>query len=94
MHFEYDINKSNSNKTKHGVDFEEAKELFYDENSITFPTKYTKEERYFVVGKIKTKIFTAIITFRDANIRIISVRRARDKEIMQYERFKDARDNS
>ena len=94
MNFEYDINKSNSNKIKHGVDFEEAKELFYDKHSITFPTKYTKEERYFVVGKIKKKIYTAIITIRDGNIRIISVRRARDKELNRYERFKDARDHS
>ena len=89
MKFEYDINKSIINKDKHGIDFEEAKELFFDNNAIIYPTKFTKEIRYFVTGKIKEKFYTAIITYRDDKVRIISVRRARKKEIKYYKEAKD-----
>ena len=93
MDFEYDANKSASNKIKHNIDFEEAKELFNDAFAIIYPANQTKEERYFVTGMIKEKYYTAIITFRNENIRIISVRRSRDKEIKFYKRNKDENDN-
>ena len=94
MEFEYDENKSKSNKIKHGINFEEAKELFDDEFAIIYPANQTKEERYFVTGIIKDKFYTAIITFRNKNIRIISTRRARKKEIKYYERLKNENNNS
>jgi len=92
--FEYDINKSNSNKEKHGIDFIEAQQLFYDTNAIMYPSKYTDEERFYVTGLVNYKFYTSIITFRDENIRIISTRRARKKEIEQYERLRDENNNS
>ena len=45
MNFEYDINKSITNKTKHGVDFEEAKALFKDENLLVLPLKIAQDVR-------------------------------------------------
>jgi len=92
--FEYDQNKSIANKQKHGIDFEEAKELFTDENAIIYPSSHTTEERFFAIGLVDDKIYTAIITFRGENIRIISTRRARKKELEQYERLKNEKDNS
>ena len=38
-----------------------------------------------VIGKIDEKYWTEIITYRNDNIRIISVRRARNEEIELYE---------
>jgi len=92
--FEYDINKSHSNLEKHGIDFEEAQKLFYDKDVIIYPTKYVEEERFFVTGLINDKFYTSIVTFRGKKIRIISTRRARKKEIQEYERAKDENDNS
>ncbi|RXJ66984.1 toxin [Halarcobacter ebronensis] len=86
MIFEYDKNKSNSNKSKHNIDFEEAKELWSDNFAIELKSKNCEDEdRYLVIGKIKTKIYAAIITYRGEKIRIISVRRARKKEEELYE---------
>ena len=90
----YDINKSNINKEKHGIDFEEAQRLFEDKDAIMYPSKYTDEERFYVTGLIAEKFYTSIVTFRGDNIRIISTRRARKKEIREYERAKDENHNS
>lgn len=56
MNFEYDINKSIKNKAKHGIDFEEAQELFKDENLLVIPLKFEDEKRYAYVGKLNNKI--------------------------------------
>jgi len=89
MNFEYDINKSRSNKTKHGIDSEEAKELFNDPFMIEIPARTVGEKRYLVVGKIGTKHWSAIITYRGEKIRIISVRRSRKEEVALYESYKE-----
>jgi len=86
MNFEYDINKSNSNKEKHGIDFEEAKKLWKDPYAFEIPSLSSKDEdRFLVLGQIDLKNYTAIITYRGTNIRIISVRRSRTKEVKLYE---------
>ena len=85
MRFEFDINKSKSNKIKHGIDFVEAQELWEDSNIIEFPAKTVDENRHIVIGKINKTYWTGIITFREKNIRIISVRRSRLEEIKIYE---------
>lgn len=86
MKFEYDKNKSKINKSKHGIDFEEAKELWKDPYSLELPSIQSEdEERFLVLAQINSKNYTAIITYRDVNIRIISVRRSREKEIKLYE---------
>ena len=45
----------------------------------------TDEQRFLVVGKIGEKHWAGIVTYRNENIRIISVRRARNEEIELYE---------
>ena len=82
MIFEYDGNKSKANKSKHNISFDEAKELWEDPYSFEIPSSQSeKEERFLVFGQINTKNYTAIITYRDINIRIISVKRSREKKI-------------
>ena len=85
MKFEYDINKSLSNKQKHGIDFEEAKLLWNDDRMVEIKTSYVDEERFINIGKISTKVYAVVTTYRKVNIRIISARRARKKEIEIYE---------
>ncbi len=85
MKYEYDNNKSLSNKQKHGIDFEEAKLLWSDDRMIEITTSYEDEERFINIGKIDTKFYTVVTTLRADKIRIISARRARKKEIEIYE---------
>ena len=85
MEFEFNPNKSEINKNKHGIDFIEAQELWNDADLLEIPAKTSDEARFLVIGKIDNKHWTGIITYRNDNIRIISVRRARNEEIEVYE---------
>ena len=85
MEFEFDSAKSAMNKQKHGIDFLEAQALWNDPNALGLPARIDAEHRMAVVGKIGEQHWTAVITYRGDNIRIISVRRARREEIVIYE---------
>ena len=85
MGFEYDPNKSAENKRKHGIDFDEAQELWADSGLVEIPARTTDEPRWLLVGKIDQKHWSAVITRRGENIRLISVRRSRDEEVAIYE---------
>lgn len=87
MLFEYDHSKSHSNKIKHGIDFEEAKRIWNDEYRLEIATKGISETRYLVIGLIDKSLWSAIITYRDDNVRIISVRRSRIEELRIYDGF-------
>jgi len=84
--FEYDENKSQSNLAKHGIDFVEAQKLLNDPNLLEIPSRIQDEPRFVVIGKINSKHWSGVITYRDQNIRIISVRRSRTQEVALYER--------
>lgn len=83
--FEFDLNKSESNKIKHGIDFIEAQTLWDDPDLIEIPAKTTEELRFLVIGKILEKYWSGIITYRGEKIRIISVRPSRKEEVKIYE---------
>ncbi|SMN10593.1 COGs COG2929 [uncultured Candidatus Thioglobus sp.] len=84
--FEYDIEKSQANKVKHSLDFEQAKLLWDDAYVIELSSKQTQgKDRFLLLGKIKHRHYTAIITYRGTNIRIISVRSSRKNEVKFYE---------
>ena len=85
MEFEFDSAKSDINRNKHGIDFYEAKALWNDPDFIEIPLKTIDEPRFLVVGKISENHWSAIITYRSENIRIISVRRSRKEEVEIYE---------
>ena len=91
MQFEYDQHKSDSNKSKRGIDFEEGKAIWDDSCALQVDLAYEKEKRYFVTGEIKGKMWTAICTDRGVNVRIISVRRAHKSEERLYEESKRKR---
>ena len=83
--FEFAIAKSESNRSKHGIDFVEAQDLWRDPMLLEIPAKTDDELRYLVIGLIDGKHGSAVITYRGANIRLISVRRARTEEVALYE---------
>jgi uncharacterized protein len=85
MEFEYDSEKSVANRAKHGVDFEEAQSLWSDPFLLEAPALTEDEPRFLAIGKIGGRHWTAVFTWRKGKLRIISVRRARRKEIEQYE---------
>ncbi|MBN1906088.1 MAG: BrnT family toxin [Deltaproteobacteria bacterium] len=85
MKFECNDKKSLENKLKHGIDFNEARDLWNDDNRVEIHATYPSEERYILIGKVGSKIWTAIFTLRGESVRIISVRRSRKKEVMLYE---------
>lgn len=85
MEFEYDSAKSASNKLKHSIDFAQAKKLWDDPDLLEISARVTGEPRFVVIGKIKNQCWSAVITYRKEKIRIISVRRSREEEVMLYE---------
>jgi uncharacterized protein len=87
MDFEFDLEKSLTNKEKHGIDFDEAQKLWLDVYLIEAPAKIADEPRFIAVGKINSRYWSAIYTYGNSRIRLISVRRARKQEIDFYESF-------
>jgi len=85
--FERDKGKSNSCLEERKFDFAYATQLWKDENRITFdsPRPHSNETRTVNVGKIEGKHYAVVSTDRGDSIRIISARRAREKEVTLYE---------
>ena len=83
--FEFDPEKSAKNKEKHGIDFIEAQSLWDDPDILEVPAKTEDEPRFLVIGRIGSKHWSAIVTYRNYNIRLISVRRSRIEEVKLYE---------
>ncbi|HEX9094381.1 MAG TPA: BrnT family toxin [Coriobacteriia bacterium] len=84
--FEFDETKSAANKHKHGIDFVEAQQLWADPKWVQLRARSTDEDRFMVIGVIGERHWTAFITMRGERIRLISVRRAREQEVLTYGR--------
>jgi uncharacterized DUF497 family protein len=86
MHsFEFDDAKSQSNVAKHGINFLAAQDLWNDPMLLEIPAKTDDEPRSLVIGVMGGKHWSAVITYRGSNIRLIAVRRARTEEVALYE---------
>ena len=93
--FEWDQDKADSNKIKHGVSFGEAKTVFYDDYArlIQDPNNSIHEERFILLGQsseFKTLIVCHCYRGENESIRIISARKADKYERKQYEGFHHA----
>jgi len=87
--FAWDNRKSEANKRKHGVSFNEAKSVFYDENAIRYydPDHSGNEDRFLMVGlsqKLRILIVCHCFQDEDSVIRIISARKATKNEEDHY----------
>ncbi|MCK4304147.1 MAG: BrnT family toxin [Candidatus Eisenbacteria sp.] len=85
LEFEFDEQKSQVNKDKHGIDFVEAQLLWLDELLVEIPARTEDEPRFLVVGRIADKHWSAVITYCGERIRIISIRHSRSEEVAIYE---------
>ncbi len=84
MPFEFDPVKSAANRAKHGLDFVQAQAIWQDENRLEITAFSSTEPRFQVLGLVAGKLWSAFITYRNHNIRLISVRRARKNEHALY----------
>lgn len=84
MTFEWDENKNNSNKQKHGVSFETAARVFLDPNVIVVPDPFVDEERWDALGFVGSLLFVVYTERKNDTIRIISARKATKEEINGY----------
>jgi len=75
--------KSEANKRKHGVSLDEAVQI-WQEAYLEIPAKTVDELRFMSIGRIRGKLFACIYTVRGESIRLISCRRAREKEVHLY----------
>jgi uncharacterized DUF497 family protein len=85
VEFEFDPEKSRSNRQKHGIDFVEAQALWTDPDAVEIPARTADEPRLLTIGTIEGKYWSAVTTSRAGTTRIISVRRSRDEEVEIYE---------
>lgn len=83
--FEFDEAKSQANLQKHGINFIDAQALWDDSRLLEIPAKTEDEPRYLMIGLINRKHWSAVITYRGLNVRLISVRRSRTEEVALYE---------
>ncbi len=85
MEFEYDPEKSAANQRKHGIDFIDAQRLWDDPARVEIAARTEDEPRWLVIGRIGAKGYSAVVTYRDGRVRLISVRRSRIEEVDLYE---------
>lgn len=89
MKFEWDENKNLINQKKHGINFDEASSVFFDERAILFddPEHSDYEDRFLLLGMSETaNVCIVCHCYRESDtvIRIISARKATRKEVDRY----------
>lgn len=83
--FEFDTDKSQANLKKHGIDFLDAQALWKDPDLLEIRARSEDEPRFLAIGLIGPKHWSAVVTYRNGTIRLISVRRSRAREVELYE---------
>ena len=89
MRFEWDPRKCAANRRKHGIGFEEAESVFFDDAARLFddPDHSTDEERYLLLGLsvgLRVVVVAHCVREKGEVIRIISARRATRAETEVY----------
>ena len=87
--FSWDNRKNSINQKKHGVSFEEAQSVFFDENAIEYfdPDHSESEERFLMLGhsyRLRVLVISHTLRKDVTEIRIISARKATKKEQKAY----------
>ena len=90
LRFEWDTRKSTANKRKHGISFEEARTVFYDDRAILIEDDDNDEEDRFVLLGISAALRMLVVCHcyreQDSVIRMISARKANRSERKDYEK--------
>ena len=88
MKFEWDKSKNQSNRAKHGIDFNDAKTVFDSIRATSVDTRHDYGEvRKISVGKIDEDVCVVVYTEREDVVRIISARKANQRERRRYDEF-------
>jgi uncharacterized protein len=92
LSFDWDDQKAKVNERKHGVSFEEAQTVFYDENArLRYDQDHSlDEERYILLGiSSLLRLLVVCHVYREGKgvIRIVSARKATKQEVKQYRGF-------
>jgi uncharacterized protein len=90
LRFEWDAAKERLNRRKHGVSFQEAQSVFYDESAIRYhdPDHSEDEDRFLMLGlSFVLRVLVVCHCYRagDSVIRIVSARKANASEAREYE---------
>lgn len=89
LRFEWNDRKAAANRRKHGVTFEEARTVFFDENALLIPDpEHDESEERFVLLGLSSALRALVVCHchrRGTTIRIISARKATRPEREQYE---------
>jgi hypothetical protein len=88
--FDWNERKRELNLAKHGIDFEDAIEIFYGP-IILHRSDRNSEERWIAIGSLEDRLIAVVFTRRADVIRIISARRARKNEEREYRNAKVGR---
>lgn len=97
LSFVWDETKNRVNQAKHnGIDFDEAKTVFYDEHAriIYDPDHSSEEDRFILLGlSMHLRVLVVCHCYKESDsvIRIISARKATRKEADAYENQRNAR---
>ena len=81
--FDWDEQKNELNRVKHGIDFDDAIEVFYGP-IILRRSNRNNEERWLAIGVSRDRIMSVIFTYRHGAIRVISARHPRPNEERAY----------
>lgn len=89
LRFSWDDRKNISNQKKHGISFDEAQTVFFDENAIEYfdPDHSQDENRFLMLGlsyRLRVLVVCHCLRKNDLEIRIISARKAAKKEQKVY----------
>jgi uncharacterized protein len=92
LSFDWNDQKAKVNERKHGVSFEEAQTVFYDENArLRYDQDHSlDEERYILLGiSSLLRLLVVCHVYREGQgvIRIVSARKATKQEVKQYRSF-------
>jgi uncharacterized protein len=85
MEFEFDPAKSALNLEKHGIDFDTVQAIWQDVMRVEIPARTADEPRWLMIGQVDGKHWSAVVTYREQRVRIISARRSRKEEVALYE---------
>jgi uncharacterized protein len=85
--FEWDDRKAAQNVAKHGTPFEYAARVFLDPHRLDSEDTRRDygEERRLALGKIEGRLFAIAYTPRGRVIRLISARKANEREQRHYD---------
>jgi uncharacterized DUF497 family protein len=87
---EWNEAKAANNRGKHGIDFDEAVEIFYGTSLLRRSYRNT-EERWLAIGETEGRVIAVVFTWRGDALRIISARPARRNEKRAYNQKKMGR---